>query len=271
MYKGINDLLDSLQGQLSGPEARSLVRALEELDDQARSARGDLAELGLDLAEIQRAMASSNEDIRKIATLALARFGGRPARKAGSAGKPGEGAAEPREDAANAADDSPAVPPVPPVEPDATPWSDAPPDIFELIDRALERIDCDSEPIEDGLFVHVRLADGASHNVTISARDRDEDSTRVVRIAAVCGPADAGNHRNALLLNSHLIYGAIAIRQNKPGSGIWADEQYVLTETLPEREATTAALVRIISYIAEAAAKLSRQLAGGSRPGSARL
>jgi len=76
-YKGINDLLDWLQDRrLSGaPDARRLVQALEDLDDQAREAARAGSAPALDLAPLRRMTAGANEDVRKLAIVALARFG----------------------------------------------------------------------------------------------------------------------------------------------------------------------------------------------------
>ncbi|HUS57564.1 MAG TPA: hypothetical protein VM141_02830 [Planctomycetota bacterium] len=262
MYKGINDLLDLLQDRrLAGPEARSLVRAIEDLDDHVRSARKGMAELSLDLTTLQRAAQSTNGDIQNIAALALARFGCQRPRPACSTAEtePAAVTTPAPEDyqPQSATHDSPPYGSI-----DTAPGSDARLGLFDMIDLALQSLDCSAESIDDGRFVRVNLPDAAPQNVTISAKQLDEDGSRVVRISSVCGPADSGNHHKALLLNTHLVYGAIAIRQNKPGGGIWADEQFVLTEAIPEREATVEALARIIAYVAEAAGKLARQLAG---------
>ena len=76
-YKGINDLLDWLQDRrLSGtPDARRLIQALEDLDDQAREAAKTGSAPELDLAPVRRFTASTSEVVRKLAVVALARFG----------------------------------------------------------------------------------------------------------------------------------------------------------------------------------------------------
>ena len=87
MYAGVNDLLDCLQDErfVARAEARPLIEALEGLDEQVRAAgertiHADTAE-DLGLGVLREAARSDNENIRKIAALALARFGDEPSRR----------------------------------------------------------------------------------------------------------------------------------------------------------------------------------------------
>lgn len=76
-YKGINDLIDWLQDRrMSGdPDARRLIQALEDLDDHAREAARAGSIPDLDLAALRRIAAAAGSDVRKLAVVALARFG----------------------------------------------------------------------------------------------------------------------------------------------------------------------------------------------------
>jgi len=99
MYCGVNDLLDWLQDArlVDRREAMPLIEALEDLDDQVRAGNNGTPQL--DLSRLRRAAAGHSAEIRKIATLALARFGddfperGGMVRPAGAGGGLGRGLA----------------------------------------------------------------------------------------------------------------------------------------------------------------------------------
>jgi len=77
MHGNIDDLLDILQDSRLAPpeEARSLIQALEEVDDHVR---GNGTRDDVDLGPIRRAAQHAGEEVRKVATVALARFGDQP-------------------------------------------------------------------------------------------------------------------------------------------------------------------------------------------------
>ncbi|HUW31999.1 MAG TPA: hypothetical protein VM223_10335 [Planctomycetota bacterium] len=76
-YKGINDLIDWLQDRriFGDPDARHLIQALEDLDDHVREATRAGSDPDLDLSALRRIAAGAGSDVRKLAVVALARFG----------------------------------------------------------------------------------------------------------------------------------------------------------------------------------------------------
>jgi len=128
-------------------------------------------------------------------------------------------------------------------------------DVHAAIDALSSTLQCESEPLMDGVKLFVPLPAGGSQEVRVTVGE-DDDGERVVRISSVCGPADSGNYRNALLVNNYLTYGSITIEEAR------RYEDFVLRETLPAENVTHAGLAAIVRYIASTANQIARQLAG---------
>lgn len=126
-------------------------------------------------------------------------------------------------------------------------------DVFEAMNRAATDLGCDIEKTETGLRLRVPVPGGFKQTVEVSVSE--EDSSRVLRVVSVCGPADPGNYRQALLLNRHLVFGAISLRKGRPGADV-----FELSEAIFADHATVEILSRAISYIASAANQMGRQL-----------
>jgi len=128
-------------------------------------------------------------------------------------------------------------------------------DLLAKIDRTASDLQCETEECEGGRILKVVVGRNVQP-VIVTGGERDEDGAEVVRIRAVCGPADSGNYRNALLLNRHLLFGAMSVREERPG------ETFELSEAMPARDVTVENLRKIVSYIASAADQIARQLEG---------
>jgi len=127
-------------------------------------------------------------------------------------------------------------------------------DIPDVIKQAGADLGCEIEETGVGLSLTLHVAGGDDQIVT--AAIEEEDGTRVVRFASICGPADSGNYLNALLLNRGLVYGAISVKKQPTG------DTFELSETIIAREATVAGVREIISYLGSSANQIARQLEG---------
>ena len=312
MYNGINDLLDSLQnGRLARhKDARRLVQALEDLDDQVLDAHAGLADLSLDLSALQSAAASEHDEIRKLATAALARFGHEPSQQhlesllndplasvrqaaadtvamlqqqqsaphlAGATRNHGEQPATPEtaaeqppadlhpaEEAPDerrkgaggplAAADEPG--PNAPHEPRVTGIPEKSP-ALDLIRQAIEGFDGTAEAAEHGFRLSMQLSDSDRQNLNITAEHDDDLDLDFICIDSNCGPADSGNYRNALVLNNHLLFGALSMEEQPHNR-----RYFILRGRIPADETSPAGLHRAIRHIAETANQIAKQLRG---------
>jgi len=127
-------------------------------------------------------------------------------------------------------------------------------DIIEVIERAATDLGGEVEKTHDGLSLTIPVEGGGRQAVTVSVEE--ENGRKAARLTSICGPADSGNYRNALMLNRELVYGAVSVKK-EPFS-----ETFELSETILAREATVVTVREIISYIASSANQIARQLEG---------
>ena len=129
-------------------------------------------------------------------------------------------------------------------------------DILEAIKQAASKLICTVEESDAEFLLTVSVPGGRSQDVMVSVADKDEDGEQIIRVTSVCGPADSGNYLNALLLNQHLVFGAISVKRELAG------QTFELSEAILARDITVESLRDIISYIASTAGQVASQLAG---------
>jgi len=149
-------------------------------------------------------------------------------------------------------------PPAVQAEPDEKPEAPEKPtaektDIVAIMYQAAAGLRCDIKRTETGLSLVVPVNEQLEHVVELTVVEQDGD--RVLRITSALGPADWGNYRQALLLNRHLVFGAISLQKGRP------NDTFVLSEAISADHATIEILSKAISYVASAAIQMGKELA----------
>ncbi len=124
--------------------------------------------------------------------------------------------------------------------------------LANVVEIALDEMNCSWWRSSDGYEVKVALPDGEEVAVTILVTEADFEGSRIYRFLIDCGPADRGAYEAALLNNRDLDYGSLAIEEDENG-----DLFFVLTDTLPATGATVDGIRKSVLSLVYAAGELA--------------
>jgi|GEM_PF-2652198 len=133
--------------------------------------------------------------------------------------------------------------------PDAAAEPPAKKEPANIIERALEAMDCSWRKNPQGYEAEVPLAN-VTENVAILLGETDYEGSPIYRFMIECGPAQAVAYEAALRNNRHLDYGSLAIADGSE------TPTFVLTETMLVSSGTIAGIRKVVMSLVRSAARL---------------